>query len=208
VLADKLRAQGIDSSDVRTSIAAIIDSVGRTRPDFRAHADADGQVTLAFSDMEGFTEMTERLGDREALKIVQAHHAIVRAELAAHGGTEVELQGDGFLLAFADATRAVACAVALQRAFAHYSAQHRAQPIRVRIGLHTGQAIREAEGFFGKTVILTARIAAQARAGEILVSAATRAALVDVPFEGSREAELKGLAGRYTLHAVAWRSPA
>jgi len=205
VLADKLRAQGVDSSDVRTSIAAIVDSIGRTRPDFRPHAAADGLVTLLFSDMEGFTEMTERLGDREAHRVMQAHHAIVRRELAAHGGTEVELQGDGFLLAFGDARRAVACAIAIQRAFARHSAEHPEQPIRVRIGLHTGEAIREADGFFGKTVILAARVTSQAKGGEILVSDATRA-LVDAPVERPRQTELKGLAGRYTLHPIAWAS--
>ena len=207
VLADKLRAQGIDSTDMRTSIDAIVDSLGQSHPDFARHAAADGRVTLAFSDMEGFTEMTERLGDSAAHRVIQAHHTIVRREVAAHRGVEVELQGDGFLLAFADAPRAVRCAIALQRAFAEYSAAHSEQPIRVRIGLHTGEAIREADRFFGKSVILAARIAAQARGGEILVSAATREAVKDqLSFLGTRETTLKGLSGRYALHAVRWES--
>jgi class 3 adenylate cyclase len=77
----------------------------------------------------------------------------------------------------------------------------------VRIGLHTGEAIQDAEGFFGKTVILAARIAAQARGGEILVSSAIRDLAERAGpfrFDEARDAELKGLAGRYTLHPVGW----
>jgi class 3 adenylate cyclase len=181
--------------------------VERRQPDLRGFAAPDGRVTLMFSDMEGFTEMTERLGDREAHRVIRAHNAIVREQLRAHGGVELELQGDGFLLAFGDPVAALRCAIAIERTLAAYSAEHPEQPIRVRIGLHTGEAIKEAEGFFGKTVILAARIAAQARGGEILVSAVVKEATArapDVRFGETREARLKGLASAYALHAVAW----
>ena len=115
-LADKLRAQGAGSVDVRTSIDAVAAAVGRERPDFRRHAAPDGRVTLMFSDMEGFTEMTERLGDREAHRVIQTHNGIVREQLGAHGGVEVGVQGDGFLIAFSDARHALRCAIAIQRA--------------------------------------------------------------------------------------------
>jgi len=207
VLADKLRAQGVDAQDVQTSIDAVAASVERRRPDLRRFAAPDGRVTLMFIDMEGFTEMTERLGDHGAHRVIQAHHVIVREQLRAHGGVELELLGDGFLLAFADPVAALRCAIAIERAFAAYSAEHSEQPIRVRIGLHTGEAIQEADGFFGKTVILAARIAAQARGGEILVSSDVRTAAErdeDFRFAGTRETSLKGLAGTYALHTAAW----
>jgi class 3 adenylate cyclase len=207
VLADKLQAQGVEHGDVATSIDAVAATVERRRPDLRGFAAADGRVTLMFSDVEGFTEMTERLGDREAHRVIRAHNAIVREELRSHGGVELELQGDGFLLAFADPMAALRCAIAIERALAGYSGEHPEQPIRVRIGLHAGEAIQEAEGFFGKTVILAARIASQARGGEILVSDAVKEAVArapDVRFGESREARLKGLASTYVLHAVAW----
>lgn len=82
----------------------------------------------------------------------------------------MELQGDGFLLAFQSARQALLCAVAMQRAFARYSEENAEEPIRIRIGIHTGEALRDADKFFGKTVILAARIDAQAEGGEILVS--------------------------------------
>jgi class 3 adenylate cyclase len=207
VLADKVQAQGVARGDVATSIDAVAATVERRRPDLRGFAAPDGRVTLMFSDMEGFTEMTERLGDREAHRVIRAHNAIVREQLRAHGGVELELQGDGFLLAFGDPVAALRCAIAIERTLAAYSAEHPEQPIRVRIGLHTGEAIKEAEGFFGKTVILAARIAAQARGGEILVSAVVKEATArapDVRFGETREARLKGLASAYALHAVAW----
>ncbi len=206
VLADKLSAQGIDSHDVKRTLDTVVARVERARPDLRQHAAPDGRVTLVFSDMEGFTEMTERLGDRAAHEVIKVHNAIVREEVRRHGGVEVELQGDGFLLAFPAARQALDCTIAIQRALATYSAARPEQPIRVRIGLHTGEAIQEADRFFGKTVILAARIAAQARGGEILASATTREGGADesIRFGVRREASLKGLAGTYSLHPVDW----
>jgi hypothetical protein len=84
--------------------------------------------------------------------------------------SEVELQGDGLLLAFASVSRALDCAIEIQKAFAAYSAEHSEQPVRVRIGIHTGEPIRDADRFFGKTVILVSRIAGEAQGGEIFAS--------------------------------------
>ncbi len=207
VLADKLRAQGVDPKDTMSSIDAVVSAVKRDQPELQRHAAPDGTVTLMFSDMEGFTAMTESLGDKKAHQVIRAHNRIVREQLSAHGGYEVELQGDGFLLAFASARRALDCAIAIQRAFDTYSKKHPEQPIRVRIGLHTGEAIREADKFFGKSVILAARIAAQAQAREILVSSLVKeltGASGDLAFEEPRDVTLKGLTGTYALHPVAW----
>jgi class 3 adenylate cyclase len=204
----KLRAQGVDSGSVETSIEAVAASLGSRRPDLAPHAAPDGTVTLMFSDMEGFTPMTERLGDLAAREVIRRHNAIVREQLAAHEGYEVELQGDGFLLAFPSARRALLCAIAIQRAFAAYSEAHPEEPIRVRIGLHTGEALRDADRFFGKTVILAARIAGQARGGEILASALLKKlteSTGDLRFGKGREVELKGISERQRLHAVEWQ---
>jgi class 3 adenylate cyclase len=206
-LALKLQAQGVDSADFKTSIDGVTAAVQRERPDLRPHAAPDGTVTLMFSDMEGFTAMTERLGDLKAREVIRQHNRIVREQLGAHGGFEVELQGDGFLLAFPSARRALLCAIAIQRAFAAYDDAHPEQPIRVRIGLHTGEALREADKFFGKTVILAARIAGSARAGEILVSSVLKElteSIGDIRFTGERQVELKGISGTRRVHSVVW----
>jgi class 3 adenylate cyclase len=209
-LALKLRAQGIGPANRKTSIDAITAAMQGSPRDVRAHAAPDGTVTLMFSDMEGFTEMTERLGDLRAHEVVRAHNAVVRDEVRRHGGVELELQGDGFLLAFDDPARALQCAVAIQRDLAGYSASHPEQPIRVRIGLHRGEAIRDAEKFFGKTVILAARIASQAHGAEIIVSSPLRDAvggLRGIRFGASRDVALKGFSGMHQLHLVEWPDP-
>jgi class 3 adenylate cyclase len=206
-LATKLEAHGVDSLDTRHSIYAVASALQRQPPDLSPRAAPDGTVTLAFSDMEGFTQLTERLGDRSAHEVVKVHNAIVREALAAHGGYEVELQGDGFLLAFASARQAVLCAIGIQRALAAHGREHPELPLRVRIGLHTGEAIKDADKFFGKTVIQAYRIADRAGAGEILVSSLLKELVDsagDLRFDPGREVELKGLSGSHRVFAVQW----
>ncbi|HSW13572.1 MAG TPA: adenylate/guanylate cyclase domain-containing protein [Solimonas sp.] len=203
----KDEAEGHAIRAMKTSMDVVIAAVQGKRPDFSGALSADGTVTIVFSDMEGFSTMTERLGDQQAHKLIRQHNDLVRGELQRHGGKEVELQGDGFLLAFGDAAAALRCAVAIQRAFAKYSARQPQEPMRVRIGLHTGKPIKEGDRFFGLTVILAARIAGQAKGGEILASAALRERFVDDPefsFDAGRETELKGLAGRHRMHGLLW----
>jgi class 3 adenylate cyclase len=204
----KLQAQGVDSGSITTSIDLVASSVSKDRPDLEPHTAPDGTVTLMFSDMEGFTEMTERLGDLKARDVIREHNTIVREQLKAHGGHEVELQGDGFLLAFGSARQALLCAIAIQRVFETYNEKHTDQPIRVRIGLHTGEVLKDADKFFGKTVILAARIAAQAKGSEILVSALLRElteSVGDLRFGKGREVELKGISERQRLFTVEWQ---
>ena len=208
-LALKLEAQGVDSGhfDQMQSIDVVAQSLRSRKTDFTSQAAPDGTVTLMFSDMQGFTPMTERLGDLKARDVIRAHNRIVRASLAAHGGYEVELYGDGFLLAFESARQAVLCAVAMQRDLARYSEEHAEEPIRIRIGIHTGEVLRDADKFFGRTVILAARIAAQAEGGQILVSSLLKQlteSVGDVRFGDEREVSLKGISEAQTLVDVHW----
>lgn len=204
----KMRAQGSDSSSIKGTIAMVASAVGARRPDFSSAANEEGIVTLMFSDMVDYTAMTERLGDRQALRVVQAHNEIVRRECEAHGGFEVELRGDGFLIAFSSALAGVRCGIALQRAFVAYSEQHAEQPVRLRIGLHIGEAIRDVDKFFGKTVIQAFRVADLARADEILISEEVRKQIEVVGnfrFIDDRLVTLKGISGEHRLVAVGWR---
>jgi putative ABC transport system ATP-binding protein len=168
--------------------------------------EARGTVTIMFSDIVGFGAMTERLGDEHVQEILHTHCAIVREQIAVQGGVEVKSQGDGFMIAFASARRALRCAVAIQRAMAAYD-EHAEAPVRLRIGLHTGEATREGYDFFGRSVIVAARIAAAARGGEILVSSLVREltrGAEEFAFDGGRELELKGLSGLQRAFAVEW----
>ena len=203
----KLRVQGVDSSDTKSSIAMVMASVGVKQPDLSPHAATDGTVTLMFSDMVNFTAMTERLGDRKAHDVVGAHNSIVREQCAAHGGSEIELLGDGFLLAFPSPQQGLRCAIEIQRGFVTYNRKHTEEPIHVRIGLHTGEAIKDADKFFGLSVILAARIGAQAKGEEILVSQAVKALTerdADLRFDPGREVPLKGISDPQRLFTVSW----
>ncbi len=168
-------------------------------------------ITILFTDIQDSTGMTERLGDRRVQEILHTHNAIVRQQVAAHKGFEVKSMGDGFMIAFPSPGNAVRCAVAVQCALAAYNQQAGSASIRVAMGLHSGEAIREAGDFYGKTVILAARIGAQAEGGEILVSSVLKESIegaADVRFDSGRDVQLKGLAGSYRLHRVLWQQGA
>jgi class 3 adenylate cyclase len=216
-LAMKLEAQGIDRTDAYTSIDAVASTVYEEKPDLQKHAAPDGTVTLLFSDIEGSTAKTEELGDQRWMEVLREHNAIVREQLAAHDGFEVKSEGDGFMLAFQSARKALQCAVALQRDFEARNKGSeeeggKVEEIRVRIGLHTGEVIKEGDpdgrvDFFGKHVNLAARIAGQATGGEILVSSLLReltASGGDIAFDDGRDVELKGLSGGQRVYGVGW----
>jgi class 3 adenylate cyclase len=202
----KLRAQGIDAASSGASIDAVAASVYVDKPDLRTHAAPDGTVTIMFSDVEGSTALNERLGDKRWMELLREHNAIVREKLKTHGGFEVKSEGDGFMLAFQSAKRALECAIVIQQALAERN-EGSEEPIRVRIGLHTGEAIKEGDDFFGKHVNLAARIASQACGGEILVSSLLKELADgggDIAFGEGREVELKGLTGIHRVFVVAW----
>ncbi len=111
------------------------------------------------------------------------------------------------LLAFAGARQAVLCAISLQRTFLARSASEPDPPIRIRIGLHTGEAIKDADKFFGKSVVQAFRVADLASGGEILISSLTKDLVQsagDLAFDEGREVELKGLEGTHRVFAVRW----
>ena len=205
----KLAAQGVASGSTSpyTSIDVLVESLGQRQPDLSLHGGSDGTVTLLFSDVEGFTAMIERLGDLRAREVIRDHNRIVRTELAVHGGREVEIQGDAFFIVFPDPGSALQCAVALQRAFVAYGESH-PDLLRVRIGLHVGEALREGDRFFGRSVNLAARVAAQAHGEEIMASSDLVARIAEpgeLRFGPARRVHLKGIAEPQEIRAVEWR---
>ena len=178
-------------------------TIQREQPDLSRSLAADGTVTIIFTDIVDSTVLISRLGDHAWLDLLRMHNAVIIDATAANGGTVVETQGDGSMLAFASARRAVACARAIQRgingAFADTS-----PPIRVRIGVHTGDALREADQFFGTAVHYAARVAGHALGGEVLVSNLVHDLVAGpgIDFTESREVELKGIEGVHRLYAV------
>ena len=168
----------------------------------RSSTRPSGTVTVVFTDIEGSTEVLEQLGEERARLLFRDHDALVRSLLDEHSGTEVEKEGDSFMLAFAGARPAVQCALAIQRSLAEH-------PIRVRMGINTGDVVSEDDRYFGRTIYLAARVAALADGRQILVSDLTHSLVGDFPeasFADRGEHELKGLSGRHRLWEVEWRT--
>jgi class 3 adenylate cyclase len=129
--------------------------------------------TVLFTDLVGHTEMMSRLGDARGRDVLREHETITRKVLKQHSGIEVKTMGDGFMASFGSVTKAVECAIALQRAFVERN-ESTPEPLHVRVGLNAGEPIEEEGDLFGSTVILASRIAAKADGGEVLASMAVR----------------------------------
>jgi predicted ATPase len=124
-----------------------------------------GTVTFLFTDIEGSTRLLQELGDGYAAALAD-HRRVLREAFAAHHGVEVDTQGDAFFVAFSRASDALAAAREVTEALDG--------PIRVRIGIHTGEPVVTEEGYVGIDVHRAARIAAVGHGGQILLSNATR----------------------------------
>jgi class 3 adenylate cyclase len=189
--------------ELTVSLDVLERTIERDQPDLFATLAVDGTVTIVFTDIVDSTVLTSRLGDHAWREVLRRHDTLIRDVTGAHGGTVVETQGDGSMLAFSSARRAVTCAQAIQREIPRTFADD-SPPIRVRIGIHTGDAIQEADRFFGTTVHYAARVVSQALGGEVLVSNLVQQLVANsgIEFTESREVELKGLDGAHRLFAV------
>jgi class 3 adenylate cyclase len=159
--------------------------------------------TVLFTDLVGHTEMMSRLGDDAGRAVLREHERITREVLKAHGGTEVKTMGDGFMASFGSVTKAVECAVALQKAFA----SREGEPLSVRVGLNAGEPIEEDGDLFGATVILASRIAAKAGGGEIFVADTVRGLCSGKGFLFADRGDFvaKGFEEPVRLYEVCWR---
>ncbi len=162
--------------------------------------------TILFTDVEGSTALTDRLGDAKARNLLREHERTVREALKSHGGSEIKTMGDGFMTSFSSATKALECAIAMQRAFAERN-ESAEEPIRVRIGLNAGEPIAEDDDLFGTAVNLAARICGHAEAGQILAPIVVRelAAGKQFMFADLGETELRGFEDPVRIYQVSWR---
>jgi len=169
---------------------------------------APAPVTILFTDMESSTANTRRLGDSAAQELVRAHNSIVRGALKDHAGSEIKHTGDGIMASFRSASNALACAIAIQRGFAHYNESNPEALVRARLGLNSGEPLAEDNDLFGTSVQLAARICARAQPGQILASNVVRelAAGKGFLFSDCGQAEVRGFEDPVHLYEVNWRS--
>lgn len=197
---------GVDlgSRFVRDSLGSLSAWAVRERPDLRRVTAADGTVTLMFTDIEGSTELNERLGDDGWLALLSEHDRVVRRCVRQGRGQVIKTLGDSFMVAFADAAQGVESAVGVQRDVGELEAPLGAA-IRVRIGIHRGPAIARGRDLFGINVATASRVAAHARGGEILVTEDVAECLDgDDRLGRPRTVRLKGISGAPRVVPVRW----
>jgi len=154
-------------------------------------------ATVLFTDIVGATERASRVGDRNWHDLLDSHHALVRRELERFRGREIDTAGDGFLATFDGPARAVRCACSISEAV-------RALGLEIRAGLHTGECELMGDKLGGIAVHTGARVAAEANAGEVLVSSTVKDLVAGsgLAFRDRGLKSLKGIPGEWRLFAV------
>ena len=196
-MADPIQLSSIDV--IASALEPVTPALGRM-------SSPDGAVTLMLSDIADATVAADELGAERWEQLVSDHHLLVEQLVARHDGQVVRFQGDGFLASFGSAHAGLHAGVDLQRTFTGSPGEH--QSLSIRVGLHSGFILGNPEQMMGRNVVLAARIAAQAKGGEILVSSAAKEYTATDPsfrFEEHGEYHFKGLLGEHQLFSVLWR---
>ena len=175
-----------------SSINVVASAIDASLLDFGGHTSPDGAITLLLTDVED--------AHAQPADVLRDHATLVRQLVSVHDGSVAGQSDDGFMASFASAHSGLRCAIELQKAFA-------GSELKPRVGLHSGFLIADADAFYGRNVVLAARIADHAKGGEILVSDTLREYTQTDPsfrFEDRGKARFKGLLGTHRIHAVNW----
>lgn len=187
-----------DAREVQEAVADFLGvELGASRP-----ASAASSITIMFSDIESSTATTQQMGDDAGHNIVRLHNDVMRRCLHAHDGHEIKHTGDGLMASFVSASQAAACAIAVQRELASTPGAP-----RVRIGLNSGEPIREQGDLFGTAVQLAARACSHAEPGQILASNVVRELTAGKGFlyGDVGEVELRGFEDPVRLYEIRWQ---
>jgi class 3 adenylate cyclase len=158
-------------------------------------------LAFLFTDLVGSTRLIDCLGEVAADRLRRRHFSLLRTAIAAHGGREVKSLGDGLMVVFGDARRALRCAAAMQGAVVRDR-----DGLELRIGIHLGEPVRDGDDFFGTPVIIARRLCDAATGGQILVSERVRE-LVDLDagaYEPLGALSLKGLSAPVSASVLRW----
>jgi len=190
-----------------SSIDVIASALEPVMPAIGRLSSPDGAITLMLSDIADAGVAEERLGPERWQQLLRDHQAFVRRLVAHHDGEVVKVERDGFVASFNSAHSGLHGAVELQRTFSESTAGEGRQ-LAIRAGVHSGFVIANPDQLLGRNVVLAARIAAEAKAGEILVSSTLKQYTETDPtfhFEPRGEFHFKGLHGEHLIYSVRWR---
>jgi class 3 adenylate cyclase len=177
---------------------SIVDEVEQFLTGVRRGPEPDRVLaTVLFTDIVASTEQATKLGDRRWRELLERHHAVVRQQLARYQGREVDTAGDGFLATFDGPARAIRCASAIGESLQDIG-------LNIRAGVHTGECELLGDKVAGVAVNTGARVAGQARSGEVLVSSTVKDLVAGsgIQFEDRGVHELKGVPGDWRLYSV------
>ena len=163
-------------------------------------------VTVMFTDMVGSTALTQTRGQQVAQQVVRAHNRIVRQALTRFNGREIKHTGDGIMASFGQASGAVDAAIQIQKDTAQHNRDYPDLPLKLKIGLNTGEPISEDGDLFGSTVQLSARITDKAGADEIFVPDSVRIVCAgrNYKFVSRGGYAMKGFDGDIGLYEIVW----
>jgi len=191
-----LSAAELYGVELSKDLGALVDALDSSSGETIGAASLNGTVTLLFTDVEDSTHIAETIGDAEWASLISRHLKSLSDTIERHRGTVVKTLGDGAMAAFPSVSDALSCAVVLH--------EESGDGLRIRIGLHTGDAVHENGDYAGITVNKAARVAAAAQPGEVLVSSVTAEMAIGRGFElgEGRTVELKGLTGTHRLTQI------
>ena len=169
---------------------------------------SEGTLTILFTDLEGSTDLRTRVGDEVADDLIHTHERLIRSQLEEAGALEHKALGDGFMILFPSARQGIKAAMSIQRTIEEYNRDNADLPIKVRMGLNSGDVTQHEGDAYGTAVHAATRIAAKAQAGQILIAQMVRDLAGMVP--EVRVADrglfwLKGFPNRWRLFEVLWR---
>ena len=153
--------------------------------------------TFLFSDLRDYTAFTETKGDQAATTMLRASRRIVRAAVAKHRGAEIKTEGDSFYVVFRSPSPAVQCAIDIQRGTARHNERHPDLPVRMGVGINTGEAVPHDKGYVGSAVIIANRLSVSCAAGQIVITDTVRSLVRTGAHAAMREL------GGWTLKGVA-----
>ncbi|MFB6285532.1 MAG: adenylate/guanylate cyclase domain-containing protein [Candidatus Bipolaricaulia bacterium] len=146
----------------------------------KKHVLNSGVAVIGFTDIEGFSTYADQHGDQAASELLSQHNQIVRSALQRHNGLEIKQLGDGFMVSFASAHRALQCMTEIQDEIQRLQ-REQGLDLNVRIGIHAGETIHEEQDVIGRTVNMAERIMSTAHGGQVFVSDVVRNLAGPVP---------------------------